>query len=107
MVHNRAMALLFSHMDHIGKGKGYSQCLLQLPPAAERAPDYTLLRWHREQICWCGEPFDERERGNKLMFAPGTSADSNILKIYGMLDRTNGDKHYYQVFHAEVSLNVV
>ncbi|CAF9906970.1 MAG: hypothetical protein ALECFALPRED_003031 [Alectoria fallacina] len=25
-----------------------------------------------------------------------TSADSNILKIYGMLDRTNGDKHYYQ-----------
>ncbi|KAL6715680.1 hypothetical protein ACLMJK_006641 [Lecanora helva] len=26
----------------------------------------------------------------------GTSADSNILKIYGMLDRDNGDKHYYQ-----------
>lgn len=41
------------------------------------------------------------------MFAPGTSADSNILKIYGMLDRTNGDKHYYQVFNAEVSLNEV
>lgn len=37
----------------------------------------------------------------------GTSADSNILKIYGMLDRSNGDKHYYQVLHAEMSVNVV
>lgn len=26
----------------------------------------------------------------------GTDADSNILKIYRMLDRNNGDKHYYQ-----------
>lgn len=39
--------------------------------------------------------------------APSTSADSNILKIYGMLDRTNGDKHYYQVFHPPLSANVV
>ena len=29
----------------------------------------------------------------------GTDADSNILKIYRMLDRDNGDKHYYQVFY--------
>lgn len=42
--------------------------------------------------------------GNKFS---GTLADSNILKIYGMLDRTNGDKHYYQVFPAEVSITVV
>ncbi|KAL9103551.1 MAG: hypothetical protein Q9163_001429 [Psora crenata] len=28
--------------------------------------------------------------------AKGTDADSNILKIYRMLDRNNGDKHYYQ-----------
>lgn len=47
------------------------------------------------------------ERENELILTPGTSADSNILKIYGMLDRTNGDKHYYQVFPAEVSITVV
>ena len=29
--------------------------------------------------------------------AVGTEADSNILKIYRMLDRNNGDSHYYQV----------
>lgn len=57
-------------------------------------------------------PYRQRKRiilcfdgtGNKFQ---GTSADSNILKIYGMLDRTNGDKHYYQVFYAEMSLHVV
>lgn len=47
------------------------------------------------------------EKENKFNIAPGTSADSNILKIYGMLDRTNGDKHYYQVSHAELSVNVI
>lgn len=75
-------------------------------PAAERASDNTLLRWHWEQIPWYDEPFDGRTN-SKANFAPGTSADSNILKIYGMLDRTNGDKHYYQVFYAETSLHVV
>ena len=40
-------------------------------------------------------------------FAPGTSADSNILKIYGMLDRTNGDKHYYQVFRIKPSIKLI
>lgn len=33
--------------------------------------------------------------GNKFQ---GTSADSNILKIYRMLDREDGGFHYYQVF---------
>ncbi|KAL8798469.1 MAG: hypothetical protein Q9182_006649, partial [Xanthomendoza sp. 2 TL-2023] len=32
-----------------------------------------------------------------LLTRPGTDADSNILKIYRMLDRSNGvDAHYYQ-----------
>lgn len=32
----------------------------------------------------------------------GTDADSNILKIYRLLDRSNGfDKHYYQVRHLQ------
>ncbi|KAL8832164.1 MAG: hypothetical protein Q9191_000437 [Dirinaria sp. TL-2023a] len=35
--------------------------------------------------------------GNKFQ---GTDADSNILKIYRMLDRGNGDRHYYQVSGA-------
>ena len=47
------------------------------------------------------------EKENNTNAASGTSADSNILKIYGMLDRTNGDKHYYQVFHPKDSVNVV
>ena len=39
---------------------------------------------------------DLAKRG--LNIAIGTDADSNILKIYRMLDRNNGfDKHYYQV----------
>lgn len=34
----------------------------------------------------------------QLTVTIGTDADSNILKIYRMLDRNNGhDKHYYQV----------
>lgn len=47
------------------------------------------------------------EKKNKINPASGDSADSNILKIYGMLDRANGDKHYYQVFHTEISVNVL
>lgn len=32
----------------------------------------------------------------------GTDSDSNILKIYRLLDRSNGiDKHYYQVRHRK------
>ena len=46
-------------------------------------------------------------REREIDIAPGTSADSNILKIYGMLDRVNGDKHYYQVFYPESSVEVV
>ena len=75
-------------------------------PAAERAADNTLLRWHRQQISRWDAYLDERKK-TALNFAPGTSADSNILKIYGMLDRTNGDKHYYQVLRIEYSVNVV
>ena len=48
-----------------------------------------------------------REEENEINPTSGNSADSNILKIYGMLDRTNGDKHYYQVFHSEVSVNIL
>ena len=48
-----------------------------------------------------------REQDNRTNPASGDSADSNILKIYGMLDRANGDKHYYQVFHTEFSVNVL
>ena len=38
--------------------------------------------------------------------AIGTDADSNILKIYRMLDRNNGDSHYYQVSHASDCLHL-
>lgn len=39
-----------------------------------------------------------KERSLNLKSTLGTDADSNILKIYRMLDRNNGsDKHYYQV----------
>ena len=48
-----------------------------------------------------------REKERTLNLALGTSADSNILKIYGMLDRTNGDKHYYQVLPVNRFVNVV
>lgn len=74
-------------------------------PAAEPTSDNTLLRRHRERFSWWDECFNRRK--NKIDFASGTSADSNILKIYGMLDRTNGDKHYYQVLHPGLTVNVV
>ncbi|KAL8692292.1 MAG: hypothetical protein Q9218_002661 [Villophora microphyllina] len=46
-------------------------------------------RYQRKKIILC---FDGT--GNKFS---GTDADSNILKIYRMLDRSNGvDEHYYQ-----------
>lgn len=39
--------------------------------------------------------------GNKFQ---GTSADSNILKIYRMLDREDGGFHYYQVMSVSLLL---
>lgn len=40
--------------------------------------------------------------GSAVNARKGTDADSNILKIYRLLDRNNGlDKHYYQVSHRE------
>ncbi|KAG8526807.1 uncharacterized protein KY384_008236 [Bacidia gigantensis] len=50
----------------------------------ERAP--FVRRRKRIILCFDGT-------GNKFQ---GTDTDSNILKIYRMLDRNNGDKHYYQ-----------
>ena len=101
MVYNRALAsmpLVFSLVAHIDKGKGYSTWLLISVPAAESTSDNTLLRRHRERFSWWDECFNRRK--DKIDLASGTSADSNILKIYGMLDRTNGDKHYYQVLYC-------
>ena len=54
----------------------------------ERVPFGALRRRKRIILCFDGT-------GNKFS---GTDSDSNILKIYRMLDRNNGDKHYYQVF---------
>lgn len=43
------------------------------------------------QVCGATLP------GSYILISEGTAADSNILKVYRMLDRNNGDKHYYQV----------
>ena len=57
------------------------------PVSQDRGPVGALRRRRRIILCFDGT-------GNKFQ---GTDADSNILKIYRMLDRANGDKHYYQV----------
>lgn len=64
-------------------------------PSSDRgkSPLGALRRRKRIILCFDGT-------GNKFS---GTDSDSNILKIYRMLDRANGDKHYYQVCYAEVS----
>lgn len=53
------------------------------------APGYRCDGTERKKLVLC---FDGT--GNKFQ---GTSADSNILKIYRMLDREDGGFHYYQV----------
>ncbi|KAL8778932.1 MAG: hypothetical protein Q9194_001727 [Teloschistes cf. exilis] len=67
------------------------------------APQYAPLH-HRKKIVLCFDGTGNKFSGNSpkpihatFTESPGTDADSNILKIYRMLDRSNGvDEHYYQ-----------
>lgn len=58
-------------------------------PQAYSSPGYRRDGTGRKKLVLC---FDGT--GNKFQ---GTTADSNILKIYRMLDREDGGFHYYQV----------
>ena len=62
---------------------------LDPPSGAGRGSTYHRDGTERKKLVLC---FDGT--GNKFQ---GTSADSNILKIYRMLDREDGGFHYYQV----------
>lgn len=60
-----------------------------LNPPSDVRQGYRRDGTERKKLVLC---FDGT--GNKFQ---GTSADSNILKIYRMLDREDGGFHYYQV----------
>ncbi|KAL8631063.1 hypothetical protein Q9189_003258 [Teloschistes chrysophthalmus] len=67
------------------------------------APQYAPLH-RRKKIVLCFDGTGNKFSGNPpkpirttCTESPGTDADSNILKIFRMLDRSNGvDEHYYQ-----------